>query len=136
MTTSEDALKLAERLEEQAGYIEAEWGSAVVVRNASRALRALVSERDGLRAARIAYAKEFPLDAEGEPDVGSIHANIRSLVAERDALKEAARDLTTAAMSLTRHRDAYRPIDEWERFDTAILRMDAALTTPATQEKP
>jgi hypothetical protein len=41
-------------------------------------------ERDGLRASRIAYASEFPLDADGEPDVGSIHENIRALEAERD----------------------------------------------------
>lgn len=30
-------------------------------------------------AARFAYASEFPLSADGEPDVGSIHANIRAL---------------------------------------------------------
>jgi hypothetical protein len=32
-----------------------------------------------LEAARIAYASEFPADAEGDPDVGNIHANIRAL---------------------------------------------------------
>jgi hypothetical protein len=37
---------------------------------------------DGLRAARIAYASEFPPDAEGLPDVGSIHANIRAMKAQ------------------------------------------------------
>jgi hypothetical protein len=37
-------------------------------------------EADGLRAARIAYASEFAPDAEGLPDVGSIHANIRALM--------------------------------------------------------
>jgi hypothetical protein len=36
-----------------------------------------------LEAARIAYASEFPPDAEGLPDVGSIHANIRAM--KRDA---------------------------------------------------
>lgn len=36
-------------------------------------------EYDALRAARIAYASEFPLNADGEPDVGNIHANIRLL---------------------------------------------------------
>jgi hypothetical protein len=41
----------------------------------------LDAEADGLRAARIAYASEFPPDAEGLPDVGSIHANIRKLKA-------------------------------------------------------
>lgn len=39
-------------------------------------LRAKLAEH---KAARIAYASEFPLDAGGEPDVGSIHANIRKL---------------------------------------------------------
>ena len=34
---------------------------------------------DALEAARIAYASEFPLTADGEPDVGSILSNIRKL---------------------------------------------------------
>ena len=34
---------------------------------------------DSLNAARIAYANEFPLTEDGEPDVGNIHANIRRL---------------------------------------------------------
>ena len=34
-----------------------------------------------LEAARIAYASEFPPDAEGLPDTGSIHANIRAMKA-------------------------------------------------------
>lgn len=34
---------------------------------------------DSLNAARIAYASEFPLSEDGEPDVGNIHANIRRL---------------------------------------------------------
>ena len=44
-----------------------------------------------LEAARMAYASEFPLNADGEPDVGNIHANIRALKAERG--KENARRL-------------------------------------------
>ncbi len=32
-----------------------------------------------LEAALFAYASEFPLNADGEPDVGSIHENIRKL---------------------------------------------------------
>lgn len=46
---------------------------------AADAIDLLLAEVEGLRAARIAYASEFPLDAEGEPDVGNIHANIRKL---------------------------------------------------------
>jgi methylaspartate ammonia-lyase len=41
-----------------------------------------------LEAARIAYASEFPLRIEGDPDVGSIHQNIRLMkkrIAELDA---------------------------------------------------
>jgi hypothetical protein len=37
-----------------------------------------------LEAARIAYASEFPPDAEGLPDVGSIHANIRAMKADAE----------------------------------------------------
>lgn len=40
------------------------------------ALKATVLQ---LRAARWAYANEFPLDSDGEPDVGNIHANIRAM---------------------------------------------------------
>ena len=50
------------------------------------AIKNLVAERDALRSARIAYANEFPLNADGEPDVGNIHANIR-------AMKERIREL-------------------------------------------
>lgn len=32
-----------------------------------------------LVAARTAYASEFPLNADGEPDVGNVHANIRAV---------------------------------------------------------
>jgi hypothetical protein len=35
-----------------------------------------------LEAARRAYASEFPLTEDGEPDVGSIHANIRKMKAD------------------------------------------------------
>lgn len=47
----------------------------------------LEAELDGLNAARFAYASEFGLDDEGQPDVGSIHQNIRELKAERDQLR-------------------------------------------------
>lgn len=46
-------------------------------------LRAEVSE---LRAARIAYAKEFPATEDGDPDTGNIHANIRALKARAEQL--------------------------------------------------
>ncbi len=43
------------------------------------------AERNEYRASRIGYASEFPMDADGCPDVGNIHANIRKLKEERDA---------------------------------------------------
>ena len=51
------------------------------------ALSAVTAERDGLVAARTAYASEFAPDKNGDPDVGSVHANIRALKAERDQLR-------------------------------------------------
>lgn len=52
---------------------------------AADAIDLLLAEVEGLRAARIAYASEFAPDAEGLPDTGNIHANIRRLKAELEA---------------------------------------------------
>jgi len=41
----------------------------------------MLNERDALVGARYAYANEFRLDEQGQPDVGSIHQNIRALKA-------------------------------------------------------
>ena len=41
-----------------------------------------------LQAARIAYAAEFPLTNDGEPDTGSIHQNIRTLKRQLAEAKE------------------------------------------------
>lgn len=49
-------------------------------------IQELRSRIDGLEAARIAYANEFELNSDGEPDVGSIHQNIRKLKAENKDL--------------------------------------------------
>ena len=56
------------------------------------ALSAVTAERDGLAAARMAYANEFAPDENGDPDVGNVHANIRALKAERDRLANAFGD--------------------------------------------
>ena len=40
---------------------------------------ALMARIDALEAARFAYASEFPSNEDGDPDVGSIHQNIRAL---------------------------------------------------------
>ena len=53
--------------------------AAAQVQEDMRRLRNRVSE---LEAARIAYASEFPLTTDGDPDVGNIHANIRKLKAQ------------------------------------------------------
>lgn len=53
----------------------------------AREIAALKEQVEGLIAARMAYASEFPLDGEGEPDVGSIHQNIRALKLEVEVLR-------------------------------------------------
>lgn len=45
-----------------------------------------------LTAARIAYANEFPLNEDGETDVGNIHRNIREM---KDTLQKAKEGLET-----------------------------------------
>jgi hypothetical protein len=54
---------------------------------ANEDLDAARAEIEGLHAARRAYASEFPQDSEGEPDVGSIHQNIRAMKAEIEGLR-------------------------------------------------
>ena len=49
-----------------------------------------------LRAARMAYASEFPLNADGEPDVGNIHANIRAMKERVRVLEDALRGMVIA----------------------------------------
>ena len=51
----------------------------------------LEKEVAGLNAARFAYASEFKLDPEGQPDIGSIHRNIRALKASNIELIEAVK---------------------------------------------
>lgn len=46
-----------------------------------------------LEAARLAYASEFPLNAEGEPDTDNIHQNIRAL---KQRLAELEEELASA----------------------------------------
>lgn len=58
----------------------------VTCNEAADALEAQAREIEGLRAARQAYASEFPLNNEGEPDVGSIHQNIRAMKAKIESL--------------------------------------------------
>jgi hypothetical protein len=61
------------------------WKSAVCAE-----LRRQHARISGLEAARIAYASEFKPDADGDPDVGNIHANIRALKAQLASTQAAA----------------------------------------------
>jgi hypothetical protein len=90
-------------------------------------LRDIKAERDGLTAARIAYASEFAPNADGEPDVGSIHQNIRALKAEREALRAAL-----VAMLDGTHRDCGQiTIPRTGAVRQAFEALDAALTEQA-----
>jgi hypothetical protein len=67
-----------------------DWDASFIATANPATILALLSERaelkreiGGLRASRIAYASEFPLTDDGDPDTGSIHASIRKL--KRDA---------------------------------------------------
>jgi hypothetical protein len=57
------------------------------------ALLAAAKRAQELEAARRAYASEFATDADGEPDMGSIHENIRKLKAQNQALREVLESL-------------------------------------------
>jgi hypothetical protein len=67
----------------------------------ARERHALKSEIDGLRAARVAYASEFPPDEDGEPDVGSIHQNIRSLIDDVKVMRAALAKIALIEDGLT-----------------------------------
>lgn len=90
LTKERDELRL--QIDIQAGSIEAvQAANQRLAANHKECVRCLgealqdatnsAIERDALAAARYAYASEFALDKEGQPDVGSIHQNIRALKA-------------------------------------------------------
>jgi len=68
---------------------ERSWSSLVI------AINDVVERVSGLEAARIAYASEFPPDAEGLPDVGNIHANIRAMKKENERLERCTQTLAS-----------------------------------------
>lgn len=72
-TTHPEALQYATRLSQMRGGLFSA-AAAELHRQYAR-----ISE---LEAARIAYASEFESDADGDPDVGNIHANIRAMKAK------------------------------------------------------
>lgn len=63
-----------------------------LIENQQKMIKELVRQRDELKAARLAYASEFPRDVNGELDTGNIHRNIRDLKADRDYWKRLALD--------------------------------------------
>lgn len=69
---------------------------------------------ESLESARMAYAREFPLNADGEPDgepdVGNIHANIRAM---KNALKVALEALESIVPCIEVHGDQYKPGNMW-----------------------
>lgn len=74
------------------------------------AIVAQLEERNsGLEAARLAYASEFPLNSKGEPDVGSIHQNIRKLKADYAQLEA---DLADARKDQARYQYVYEWLEQ------------------------
>lgn len=90
-------------------------------------LSAVTAERDGLAAARMAYANEFAPDENGDPDVGNVHANIRALKAERDRLKEEMGILWKKLDKFDSQSHGITALAENERLGTEVeaLRKDA-----------
>ncbi|WP_249207042.1 helix-turn-helix domain-containing protein [Burkholderia cenocepacia] len=106
------------------------WLNDPVPQEAAAAIDLLLAEVEGLRASRLAYASEFPLDAEGEPDTGNIHANIRRLKADLEAAAADKREEPSLTNPLTPYGLLVRAL----RIVAGITLMDMAtalLTTPA-----
>ena len=80
------ALRLADTFDHP---LPPEWSD---MQDAAAELRHLHIEVGQYKAARIGYASEFPVNAEGLPDVENIHRNIRNMKFVRDELLEALKD--------------------------------------------
>ena len=84
MTTQPEALRLAEMLPAN------EWlGHVTLVSYARECVAELLTQHariTELEAARFAYASEFAPTSDGDPDVSSIHANIRALKTQIEAI--------------------------------------------------
>jgi len=111
------------------------------IRAKDRLIEQQASRIAELEAARIAYASEFPPDAEGLPDVGNIHANIRLLKSDLAALRsdiEAQIQLTREAMEIAaNYRAALEAITciekqmwggDWDEIELAQKFANAALS--------
>ena len=80
------ALRLADTFDHP---LPPEWSD---MQDAAAELRRLHIEVGQYKAARIGYASEFPVNAEGLPDVENIHRNIRNMKFMRDELLAFARE--------------------------------------------
>ena len=76
-----------------------------------------------LEAALFAYASELPLNADGDPDVGSIHANIRALKAQVAATKPTVdlSDEQIDAIATKEHPDGRCTAGSLRKFARALL---------------
>lgn len=86
-------------------------------------------EVNGLNAARIAYASEFPPNADGEADVGSIHQNIRAMRKDADRYRH-VRDNPNHEIKWRKNRVAFVPRFtnyEYDTFKTLDEAVDAAI---------
>lgn len=87
----------------------------------------LKSEIDTLKAALIAYASEFPPNADGDPDTGNIHQNIRQLKLDADRYQW-LRQLDNAFDYVSLQR-------KWAKAHTPS-QLDAAIDKAMKGEKP
>lgn len=74
---------LAVLIDKSSGEGTADAIRQIIIEFARTAIEPYAKRIAELEAARIAYASEFPPNQDGEPDVGSIHENIRKLKADR-----------------------------------------------------
>ena len=96
------------------------------------AIRALIAERNEWQASRIAYANEFPLNADGEPDVVNVHANIRSLKAQ---LAEAQRDAERLDWIIEHRAYVVSDPDCCDGYWLNYARPDGTMWTQATEHE-
>lgn len=87
-TQQPEALRLADKYEIEGFLGDHRFAQDHWCRQAAAELRRQHTRIAELEAACIAYASELKPDADGDPDVGNIHANIRALKAEIGKLQQ------------------------------------------------
>lgn len=111
-------MRLASEIENH-GHEDYQREAADVLDDLVSELDSVTRERDVLRAARIAYASEFPLNEDGEPDVGNVHANIRKLKAYVEKMSgiEFAKNVEKLLAKVPRAPNAITFEKGWELLD-------------------